>query len=181
MDTIGPVTATMHGNGAARPRGARPSGVRVRVAEDRDWPALRELVRKHHRRTVFADMPFSEKKFDEIEARLKAPAKHEWLIVAEAKGKIVGGAWFSAGEYMLCEGALMTTVHIIAVDTERCGPYLSAKTFMRLVHAIVIWSHSRGATQVLVHVTTGTAIKATDRLLQRGGAKCLGGGYLISA
>ncbi|MFI0844671.1 hypothetical protein [Mesorhizobium sp. IMUNJ 23232] len=155
------------------------SSVSVRVVEERDWPAIRELVRKQHRRTVFSDMPFSDKKFDAIEARLKKSAKHECLIVAEAKSEIVGGAWFAAGEYALCENSLMTTVHIIAVDAERCGPYLSARTFIRLVRGVVVWSESVKAKRVLVHVTTGVNLAPTDRLMKAVGSDIIGGGYVI--
>jgi hypothetical protein len=44
-----------------------------------------------------------------------------------------------------------------------------------------LWSDSIKATHVLVHVTTGTAIKATDRLLRAAGAKFIGGGYVYGA
>jgi hypothetical protein len=164
--------------GPAPPR-SRKSSVRVRLPEERDWGDLRLLVRKHHARTVFSDIPFSERKLDALEQRTRNPTPNQCMIVAEVNGGLVGLAWFSAGEYMLCEHMLMTTVHIIAVDTECCGPYLSAKTFMRLVRAIVVWSNSQGIKQILVHVTTGTAMKSTDRLLRAGGAQCIGGSYVI--
>lgn len=157
----------------------RKSSVTMRVVEERDWPALRELVRKQHARTIFADMPFSDRKFDAIQARLKTPTKHECLIVAEIRGEIVGGAWFAAGEYTLCEDSLMTTVHIIAVDAERCGPYLSARTFMRLVRGVVVWSEAVKAKRVIVHVTTGADVSVADRMRRLGGGKSFGGAYVI--
>ena len=73
----------------------------------------------------------------------------------------------------------MTTAHLIAVDAERCGRYLSAKAFVRLLGAIRLWSDSRGASQILVHVTTGVAIRQTDRLLRAVGARLLGGSYSL--
>ena len=33
--------------------------------------------------------------------------------------------------------------------------------------------------KVLVHVTTGTNLKATDRVLRRSGAKIIGGDYVV--
>jgi hypothetical protein len=165
-------------NGSATQR-SRKSSVRVRLPEEKDWGDMRLLVQKHHARTVFSDIPISERKLDALEKRARNPAPNQCMIVAEAKGQLVGLAWFSAGEYVIGEGVLMTTTHLIAVDAEQCGHYLSAKAFMRLVQGIVIWSNSRNAKHVLVHVTTGTAMKATDRLLRVGGASCIGGGYLI--
>ncbi|WP_154674683.1 hypothetical protein [Mesorhizobium erdmanii] len=153
--------------------------MRVRLSEDGDWAAIRPLVRQHHARTIFADIPFSEAKFDEIEKQISRSPPNQCLLVAEARGKLAGLAWFSAGEYMIGEGGLMTTTHLIAVDTQRCGRFLSAIVFTRLVRGIVLWSNSRNARYVLIHVTTGTAIKETDRLLRAGGARLLGGGYVI--
>ena len=162
------------------PQLSRPSSVRIRVAVATDWPALRSLVRRHHERTIFSDIPFSERKFDAIEARLKTPAGNECVIVAEIEHAIVGVAWFAAGEYALCENSLMTTTHIIAVDSDRCKPFRAAKIFIRLTRGIVAWSMARNAKRVLIHVTTGASIAATDRLIRAGGGKMIGGGYLIS-
>lgn len=158
----------------------KQSSVRVRLPEERDWAAVRTVVRQHHARTIFSDIPFSDSKFDAIEQQARYPAPNQCLIVAEAKGELVGLAWFSAGEYIIGDGGLMTTTHLIAVDTERCSRFLSAKVFMRLIRGIVLWSDSRKAKHVFIHVTTGTAIKETDRLLRAGGAKCIGGGYVVS-
>ncbi|MCA0033547.1 GNAT family N-acetyltransferase [Mesorhizobium sp. B263B2A] len=157
----------------------KQSIVRVRLSEDKDWAAIRSLVRQFHARTIFADIPFSESKFDALEKQIRSSPPNQCLIVAEARGELVGLAWFSAGEYLIGEGGLMTTAHLIAVDTQRCGRFLSAKVFTRLVRGIVLWSKSRKARHILIHVTTGTAIKQTDRLLRAGGARLLGGGYII--
>ncbi|ESZ55610.1 hypothetical protein NL532_15865 [Mesorhizobium sp. C120A] len=160
-------------------RSPKPSIVHVRLPEDGDWAAVRSLVRQFHQRTIFAAFPFSESKFDELEKQVRSSPPNECVIVAEARGELVGLAWFSAGEYIIGEGGLMTTTHLIAVDTQRCSRFLSAKVFTRLVRGIVLWSKSRNAKHVLIHVTTGTAIKETDRLLRAGGARVLGGGYVI--
>ena len=55
----------------------------------------------------------------------------------------------------------------------------SGKTFLRLVQAVKKWGEARGAACTLVHVTTGTNLKATDRLMRATGAKCIGGGYVV--
>ena len=168
----------MEAGGAAVTR-RMGSSISLRIAEPSDWPYLRSLVRQLHERTIFADMTFSETKFDEIEARLKRPHLGECVLVAEAEGQIVGGAWFSAGHHILSETSLMTTVHIVAVDVRRCRPFRAAKVFIRLVRGIVAWSRSRKAKRVLIHVTTGDSIAATHRLIQAGGAQLIGGGYMV--
>ncbi len=165
---------------AASGKSPRRSAVCVRLPEESDWPDLRQLVRRQHQRTIFADIPFSEAKLEALVQKARHPMPNQCLIVAEARGQIVGAAWCSAGEYLIGEGTLMTTVHLLAVDTERCGSYLSAKVFLRLLQGVRLWSDSIKATHVLVHVTTGTAIKATDRLMRATGAKFIGGGYVFA-
>ena len=165
---------------AAAGKSQRRSAVCVRLPEEKDSPDLRQLVRRQHQRTIFADIPFSEVKLEALVQKARHPMPNQCLIVAEARGQIVGAAWCSAGEYLIGEGALMTTVHLLAVDAERCGSYLSAKVFLRLLRGVRLWSDSIKATHVLVHVTTGTAIKATDRLLRAAGAKFIGGGYVFA-
>ncbi|WP_454818858.1 GNAT family N-acetyltransferase [Labrys neptuniae] len=151
---------------------------RVRLVEEADWPAIRALVRKHHERTMLAHLPFSESKFDTLEKRLRA-ARNDCILVAERKNELIGVAWASAGEYLLCEDSLMATAHLIAVDRKACGAYLSAKVFIRLLRGITLWARSVGAKQTLVHVTTGMDIKAADRILRAGGATCIGGSYVV--
>jgi len=172
---------TGYGEGAPSGKSVRRSSVFVRLPEDKDWPDIRRIVRAQHQRTVFAHIPFSERKIEAIMERAKQPAIHECGLVAEAKGRLVGLAWFSAGEYLLGESGVMTTVHLLAVDVDNCGPYLAAKTFMRLLTGVRLWSDTRKAEHVLVHVTTGTAIKETDRLLRAAGGRLLGGGYMLDS
>jgi len=160
-------------------RDRRRSAVCVRLAEERDRQDISQLVRRHHRRTIFSGIPLSETKLEALVRQAMQPVPNQCVLIAEAKGRLVGGAWFSAGEYMLADGALMTTVHLLAVDAERCGPYLSAKVFLRLLRGIRLWSDSANAGHVFVHVTTGTAIKPTDRLLRAAGASFIGGGYVF--
>jgi len=125
-------------------------------------------------------IPLSETKLEALVRQALQPMPNQCVLVAEAKGRLVGGAWFSAGEYMLADCALMTTVHLLAVDAELCGRYLSAKVFLRLLRGVRLWSESVNAGHVFVHVTTGTAIKATDHLLRARGAKFIGGGYVYT-
>ncbi|PST63393.1 hypothetical protein C9E91_08420 [Rhizobium sp. SEMIA4064] len=73
----------------------------------------------------------------------------------------------------------MTTTHLIGVDTEFCGPFRSAKVSVKLLRGVAAWSKARGARQILVHVSTGYALKQTDRLIRAGGGICIGGSYLV--
>ena len=151
----------------------------IRLPQKGDWRALEALLRKQHARTVFADIPISDRKLAMFEGDARNPQPHQCLLVAECQARVVGLTWVTAGDYVLGEGCSMTTVHLLAVDTDHCGPFRSAKVFIKLLRGITAWSKTRGARQILIHVTTGTAIKQTDRLLRAGGGVCLGGSYVV--
>lgn len=155
------------------------STISVRLPRDTDWNSLLTLVRKIHSRSFFRDAPFSDQKYALIEAEARNPKAHQCLLVAEADGNVVGLAWFSAGEYLLGEGTIITTAHLIGVDTEYCGPYRAAKVFTKLMRGIAAWSRTRRSHQILVHVSTGYSLKQTDRLLRAGGGVCIGGNYAV--
>ncbi|MBB3571562.1 hypothetical protein [Rhizobium sp. BK491] len=156
-------------------------GIVIRLPHDGDWRALHELVRKVHERTVFSHIPFSDRKYAAIEAQARNPQPHQCLLVADVAGRVVGLAWFSAGEYLLGEGTVLTTTHLLGIDSEFCGPFRAAKVFVKLLRGVAAWSKTRGAHQILVHVTTGYALKQTDRLIRAGGGVCIGGSYLVKA
>lgn len=152
--------------------------ITVRTAADGDWEALRGILKRHHARTVFADIPFSERKFDRLVEKVKAPKVRQCVLVAEADGAVAGFTWFAAGEYAIGEGVRMTTVHIIAVDRDRMPPFRAAKVFAKLMKGVKLWARTRGAPRVLVHVTTGGDTRSADRLLRAAGVEVIGGAYL---
>ena len=57
-------------------------------------------------------------------------------------------------------------------------PPLRPKTFLRLLRGLRIWAETRNAKRILVHVTTGRDLKATDKLLRAAGMQGVGGGYV---
>lgn len=128
---------------------------------------------------MFSHIPFSDRKYAAIEAQARNPQPHQCLLVAEVDNRVVGLAWFSAGEYLLGEGTVLTTTHLLGVDSEYCGPFRAAKVFVKLLRGVAAWSKTRGAHQILVHVTTGNALKQTDRLIRAGGGVCIGGSYAV--
>jgi len=109
---------------------------------------------------------------------LSGEAPHTVALVAELNSRLVGAAWATAGEYFIGEGEVLATVHFIAVDTDFCGRLLSAKVFLRLVSSIRAWAKTRGASRLLIHVTTGHELATTDRLLKAAGMNLIGGAYV---
>lgn len=151
----------------------------LRVGEAGDKEPVREMLKRFHQTTIFGKYPFSDKKYEEHAQKILTFPQNMVCIVAELNGVIVGLIWASAGQYSLSDELVLTTCHVIAVDQENLKPIARAKTFLRLISAVKKWSITRGASQVLVHVTTGTNLKSTDKLLHRSGAKCIGGGYVV--
>lgn len=151
----------------------------IRFVEARDKEAARNLLKQLHVNSIFAEHAFSDKKFDQHAKKIFSRPKNMACLVAELDGAIVGLIWASAGSYSLSQDLVLATCHVIAIDTVRLGSVRRAKCFLRLIKAVQKWSKTCGAKQVLVHVTTGTSLTATDRLLRRSGAKIIGGGYVV--
>ena len=97
-------------------------------------------------------------------------------LVAVWNGEVLGCAWATADSYMLSDGPLFSSVQVIAVDLE-CSPLRRAKVFLALVAGLKQWAASIGASHTFVHVTTGSNLKATDRLMRASGAQFIGGAY----
>ncbi|WP_245362242.1 hypothetical protein [Rhizobium sp. NXC14] len=153
-------------------------GLRVRVLEPRDAENVRAILRQHHAMTVFRDQPFSDWKLNEHYDLIFSRPPRMIAPMAEWDGKAVGVAWAIADSYMLSDGPLFVTVHVIAVDLD-LGPVRRAKIFLALVGAIRQWAASLNASHSFIHVTTGSNIEATDRLMKAAGARYVGGAYVV--
>lgn len=58
-------------------------------------------------------------------------------------------------------------------------PDPASKDFLVLVESIRQWARSMGASHSFVHVTTGSQIKATDKLMKAAGRVMIGGAYCL--
>ena len=139
---------------------------------------MRALCRTSHERTIFGDIPFSDAKFGQTFAAILARSRQSVGLVAELDCRIVGAESTSAGEYHIGEGEILTTVHLIAIEKSNLSPVRRARTFLRLIRGLRLWSDSRSAKRLLIHVTTGHDLASTDRLLKVAGMKLMGGGYV---
>jgi|GEM_PF-2120928 len=158
---------------------APPARIKVRFAAEMDREALRLLARWQHEQTLFGDIPFCDAKFDRLFDRWRSGQHHQCGIVAELGGAVVGGLYASAGEYQLGQGAVLTTVHAIAVDGRNTHPAIRAKVFLQLLRGVKEWSKTRGSRHVMVHATTGVNARAVDRLMRSAGGEFVGGAYAI--
>ncbi|MEP4034543.1 hypothetical protein [Roseibium polysiphoniae] len=156
----------------------QPKGLRVRLFEERDIPAVRGIMRQHHATTVFRNQPFSDEKLDKHIRKILSRPPRMACIVAEWQGRPIGVLWAAADSYMLSDGPLFVTVHVIAVDLEQ-KPLRRAKAFLALVGGLKKWTASLNASHAFVHVTTGSNLKSTDRLMKAAGAQFVGGAYVV--
>lgn len=162
------------------PPGLAPEdvGLRVRLLESRDRESIGRILKQHHATTVFRDQPFSDWKLDRHFQLILSRPPRMACLVAIWNGEVLGVAWATADSYMLSDGPLFSTVEVIAVDLERL-PLRRAKVFLALVAGLKQWAASMGASHTFVHVTTGSNLKATDRLMRASGAQFIGGAYVV--
>jgi hypothetical protein len=127
---------------------------------------------------VFRDQAFSDWKLNEHFNQILSRPPRMVCPVAILDGKPVGVTWAVADSFMLTDGPLFVMVHVIAVDLT-LPPLRRAKVFLSLVSAIRQWANSLNASHSFIHVTTGSNIEATDRLMKAAGATFVGGAYAI--
>ncbi|UNZ53846.1 hypothetical protein [Agrobacterium tumefaciens] len=153
-------------------------GLKVRLLEREDTPAVRDIMKQHHVSTVFRDQAFSDWKLNEHFNLILSRPPRMVCPVATLDGTPVGVTWAIADSYMLSDGPMFVTVQVIAVDLS-LPPVRRAKVFLALVAAIKKWAASLNASHSFIHVTTGSRIEATDRLMRAAGAKLTGGAYVV--
>ncbi|MEF3124470.1 hypothetical protein [Rhizobium leguminosarum] len=154
------------------------NGLKVRLFEERDISAVREIMVQHHAMTVFRNQRFSDWKLNRHFETILSHPPGMVCITSEWDGVAAGVAWAVADSYMLSDGPLFVTVHVIAVDLT-LSPVRRAKIFLSLVAGIRQWAASLNASHSFIHVTTGSSIKAPDRLIKAAGAAFVGGAYVI--
>ena len=179
-DTLMPGIGMGRGGDDAAVAGDAPSpvvprrGFQARLAERRDREPARAILKQLHARIVFRAQVFADGKVDRMFDRVLARQPGMVGIVAEHDGAPVGIAWATADEYLLSDGPLFVTVHVVAIDLT-LNPFRRAKAFLTLVTAIRQWAAAQGASPVFFHVMTGVNLAGTDRLMRASGAQCVGG------
>lgn len=153
-------------------------GLKIRLLEKDDTPFVRDIMKQHHASTVFRNQDFSDWKLNEHFNLILSRPPRMVCPVAILDGKPVGVTWAIADSYMLSDGPLFVTVHVIAVDLS-LPPVRRAKVFLSLVAAIKKWATSLNASHSFVHVTTGSRIEATERLMKASGATFVGGAFML--
>jgi hypothetical protein len=163
------------------------SKISVRLVELRDRDALQMMLQRQHAHTMFRDQPFSSSKFiQNFNHVLARPPRMIGMVaeLAEMSGheitkRLIGGAWASADYYILSDGPVFVSVQGIAVEMDKIGRIRRAKAFLALVAGIRQWAASMNVSHSFIHVTTGSNLAATDRLMNAAGARTVGGAYAV--
>ena len=151
----------------------------IRPMEERDREEIRAVLQYEHKQTIFRNQPFSDWKYDRHVNEVLSKPQRMTCLVAEWKGAAIGVAWAGADSYMLSDGPLFVTVYGLAVEMQSLSPLRRAKAFISLVKGVQRWAKSMNASHTFIHVTTGTNLKSTDKLLRAAGATCVGGAYVV--
>lgn len=162
-----------------RPLGRRASGsLNFRVVTDEDdIPALVELAREAHEESRFSYIPFNSRKVVRIaEVSLRDKNKNG-VFMAFKKDVAVGFAYASVGEFHIGSGALFATIHNINVRRSARGRLSGGRIALGLFSGLESWAKSRGAHEVLAHVTSGVSLAQSHSLMKRLGYKFIGGSY----
>ena len=165
--------------GSAEVKPKAPVGViKVRLLELSDRFQTHRILVQHHANTVFRDQAFSDWKFNANFDGVMSRAPRTVGLAVTFNDEVIGVAWGTADSYILSDGPLFVTVQLIAVDLE-IGPIRRAKAFLSLVAGIKQWAASLNASHSFIHVTTGSNLAATDRLMKAAGAQTVGGAYVV--
>lgn len=154
-------------------------GVKVRIGEERDRAACREIMIQHHANTVFRDQKFSEQKFSDIFDEIVVRPPGSIGIVAEWNQTVLGFAYLSSENYICSEGPPFVAVKVIAVNLLDINASRRAKCFLALVSGVKSWVAQTGSTHGFINVTTGYKLESTHRLLLVSGAEAIGQGYKV--
>jgi hypothetical protein len=134
------------------------------------------LARQAHSESVFAEIPFSENKFNQsFENILDEPDKYLGLKVMLGD-RMLGFCYAMIGGFYVGDARVVTVIAIVT-DKAIQSTMLGGKTAMRLVRGIEIWARSQSASFILYHVTSGTSVQGTDRFFRKAGMATLGGNY----
>jgi len=149
----------------------------TRPTEERHRAQVHDITRRVHEASLFADIPFSEAKFDAaFDKTLQKQQQHLGLVVS-LEDRVLGCAYCSIGEYFIGDGGRIVSVQTICVDPEVSDGLLGGKVALRLAKGIETWAQACAATHLLYHVTAGIEPARADRLFRKIGMKVMGGNY----
>lgn len=144
-----------------------------------DLDYLRPVSVEFHSESRFHDIPYSHKKRDDLFMKAINEPNRSALIIAELAGVPVGFIFCAAGEYLVGEKDIITTVYSFYVRKKFRGTLAGGKAAVRLLAGVVKWSEARNVREVMIHVTSGIDVQRTDKFLRRAKFGVIGANYSL--
>lgn len=151
--------------------------VDVRKVDENDRYEIMELAREVHYEGAFAEIPFSETKFNGFFNNCINDPEHYLGAKVFLPDKILGFAYCMLGGYFIGEGASVVTVNTICVNQGTRSSALGGRVALNLISGIDYWARQNEADVILFHVTSGQEIQGIDRFFKKLGMTHLGGNY----
>jgi len=142
-----------------------------------DLPHILRLAEEAHHESRLGHIPFSEEKVRKLAAAAFKKQDRQAVMLAFKSDLPVGIAYCSIGEYHIGSGLLLTTIHNINVTRSVRETLSGGKVALGLFRGIETWSKARGASEILLHVTSGVHTDRAHKLAKRLGYKFIGGSY----
>lgn len=151
--------------------------LRVERVEEEDRELICQLARMAHEESLFADIPFSTRKFNRaFDTTQQVPDKYLGLKVSLG-GEVVGFCYALLGRFYIGEEAQVVTVIALVTSSDVRSRLLGGRAALRLTRGIEAWAKAMGASHVLYHATSGTNPANSDRFFRKLGMTTLGGSY----
>jgi len=154
--------------------------ITFRLVQPKDKQAVSALAKADHEESFFSYIEFSEIKFNTLFDKAVESPHFCFGAVAESRGALQGFAYATLGEYFIGDEARIVSVHVLFVKASIRDSLAGGKIAIRLLKSLQYWGRERQANAVMMHVTSGVKVKATDRFLRKLGMQTLGGNYILN-
>ena len=149
----------------------------IDVIQPKDKTEVLQLAQQDHAESVFAEMLFSQQKFDVIFDKI---LNHKAIgLLARVGQQPVGFVYVTLGEYFVSDARPIATVNALYVKAPVRHSLIGGKVAIQLIQSVKRIAQDHQATHLLFHVTSAINISKTDRFFRKLGAMTLGGNYLF--
>lgn len=150
--------------------------MQIRCASLDDIETLVGYWRDVHAKTVFAHLAFDEVKLASvIRGLIEDRSGASCFLIAEKKeGTACGVLVGQIDAYYFSSDPVGKIVFYWVHETHRKGP-----AAVRLMMAFRRWAQNRHVKEIVIGVTSGQEIGATDRMLKKMGGRLVGGNYSV--
>ncbi|MEM9128297.1 MAG: hypothetical protein AAGA97_01070 [Pseudomonadota bacterium] len=151
--------------------------IKISALEETDRNVVMQFCEATHMDSIFAHIPFSPKKFQEIFDNIVSDGTQHFGMKAVRGDRVVGVVYYTVGGYFIGDGARVVSVVMIKVASQVQNTMLGGKVALHLVRSVKAWAKANNADVVLFHVTSGQNLSKTDRFFRKLGMKTIGGNY----